>query len=180
MLPAAWAIRVSVSPPDVTDAACPARAAPAVPSPGTNPPYALPCTPMVPRPSARPSILVVDDDVTLLQLIGFAIADVMPDADVRLTSTAREGESAAVAWTPDVILCDIHLPDDDGRHLLARLRTRPELAHVPGVLMTGLDISSRLLREEACSLRADLLRKPFDLVDLLRLVGRALSGRIAV
>jgi CheY-like chemotaxis protein len=102
----------------------------------------------------------------------------MPDASVRLAATAREGERSALSWAPDVILCDIHLPDDDGRHLLGRLRKRPGLAQVPGVLMTGLDISSRLLREEACALRAELLRKPFELNDVLDVVARALAGQV--
>ena len=90
-----------------------------------------------------------------------------------------EGERSAVSLPPDVILCYIHLPDEDGRHLLGRLRKRPGLAQVPAVLMTGLDISSRLLREEACALRAELLRKPFELSDVLTFVVRALSSQVA-
>lgn len=180
MQPATWTTSIPLSPPPQTGPTCPSWATPQLPRPGEGVPSVLPVAPMLPRLSARPSILVIDDDVLLLQLIAATVADALPDTDVRLASSAREGESAAVAWTPDVIVCDIHLPDDDGRHLLARLRTRSELAHVPGVLMTGLDISSRLLREEAASLRADLLRKPFDLVDLVRLVGRALAGHVAV
>jgi CheY-like chemotaxis protein len=132
-----------------------------------------------PRLMVRPTILVIDDDPELLGLLASLFAVEMPDASVRLAATAHEGEQSALSWPPDVILCDIHLPDEDGRHLLGRLRKRPGLAQVPGVLMTGLDISSRLLREEACALRAELLRKPFELTDVLDLVGRALSGQVA-
>lgn len=132
-----------------------------------------------PRLMVRPTILVIDDDTDLLHMLASVFALEVPDASVRLAATAREGEQSALSWPPDVILCDIHLPDDDGRHLLGRLRKRPGLAQVPGVLMTGLDISSRLLREEACALRAELLRKPFELSDVLDVVARALSGQVA-
>jgi CheY-like chemotaxis protein len=142
-------------------------------------PGPAPATPMLPRLLARPTILVIDDDLSLLDFLALTFAQELPDAEVRLAATAREGECAALAWTPDVILCDVHLPDEDGRCLMARLRARPGLAHVPGVLMTGLDISCGLLREEAAAVRADLLRKPFDLPELLRLVFRALSRQVA-
>jgi CheY-like chemotaxis protein len=132
-----------------------------------------------PRLMARPTILVIDDDPAILQMLASLFAVEVPDCSLQLAATAHEGERSALSWPPDVILCDIHLPDDDGRHLLARLRTRPGLAQVPGVLMTGLDISSRLLREEASAVRAELLRKPFELTDVLDVVSRALSGQVA-
>jgi CheY-like chemotaxis protein len=157
-----------------------AQDVPPAPQGFVTPPRAMPAAPMMPRPTARPTILVIDDDASLLELLALTFADALPDADVRLAACAREGERAALAWTPDVILCDVHLPDEDGRHLMGRLRARTGLAHVPGVLMTGLDISSRLLREEAAAVRAELLRKPFDLTELLRLVARALAGQVAV
>jgi CheY-like chemotaxis protein len=128
---------------------------------------------------ARPTILIIDDDPTLLQLLASLFAIEVPDACVLLAATAHEGERSAVSLPPDVLLCDIHLPDEDGRHLLGRLRTRPGLAQVPAVLMTGLDISSRLLREEAWALRAQLLRKPFELSDVVDVVSRALAGQVA-
>jgi CheY-like chemotaxis protein len=128
-----------------------------------------------PRLRPRPTILVVDDDAQLLDLITRILALELPDTEVRLASTVAEAERAALAWTPDLILCDVRLPDGDGRALLERLRRHPRLAHVPSVIMTALDISNRLLLEEAAALHADLLRKPFDLVDLLTVVERILA-----
>lgn len=128
-----------------------------------------------PRLLPRSTILAVDDDPRLLDLIIGTFALEMPDAEVRAASTAAEAERAALAWTPDLILCDVRLPDGDGRALLERLRRHPRLAHVPSVLMTALDISNRLMLEEAAALHADFLRKPFDLVDLLSVAARALA-----
>jgi CheY-like chemotaxis protein len=139
-------------------------------------PLDLPVDRMLPWPMGRPVVLAVDDDPDVLRLLAFVFAEEMPDAELRAVGTAREAECAALAWQPALILCDIRLPDEDGRHLLARLRARPNLARVPSVLMTGLDSADGALREDAAALNAALLRKPFDLVELLRLVGRALSA----
>jgi CheY-like chemotaxis protein len=133
-----------------------------------------------PRLMVRPVILAVDDDPAVLNLLAQTFAQELPDVALREAGSAREGEQAALSWTPHVIICDIHLPDEDGRHLLARLRRHPSLAGVPAILMTGLDISTGILREEASALHAQLLRKPFELPDLLRLVGRGLAQRGAV
>ena len=130
--------------------------------------------------AVRPTILVVDDDLALLDVLAQLVADELPDVDVHLASTSRDGERAAIVWKPDVILCDIRLPDDDGRRLLARLRLRAGLERVPGILMTALDLSAGLLREEAARLGAELLRKPFELADVLRLLERALRARRVV
>lgn len=139
-------------------------------------PHNLPVDRMRPWPMVRPVVLAVDDDPVLLRMLALFFAEEVPDAELRIASTAREAERAALAWRPALILCDIRLPDGDGRHLLARLRARPDLAGVPSVLMTGLDSAVGALREEAAALNAALLRKPFDLAELIRLVGRALAA----
>jgi len=135
---------------------------------------------MTPWPMARPVVLAVDDDPGLLRMLALVFAEEVPDVELRTASTAREAERVALTWAPALILCDIRLPDDDGRHLLARLRLRPGLTGVPSVLMTGLDGTSRSLREEAAALHAVLLRKPFELTELIRIVGQALAGRVAI
>lgn len=142
------------------------------------PPQAISAAPLAPGWISRPVALAVDDDAMVLQLLAMLFAEEVPDAELRTASTAHEAERAALAWTPDLILCDVRLPDEDGRHLLARLRTRPRLAHVASVLMTGFDVSSHALREEAAALHADLVRKPFHLPDLLRVIEHALAGQV--
>jgi CheY-like chemotaxis protein len=131
---------------------------------------------MLPWPVVRPVVLAVDDDASLLRMLAFAFVEELPDTELRVAGTAREAERAALAWRPALILCDIRLPDDDGRHLLARLRSRPDLARVPIVIMTGHETAPGALQEEAAALNAALLRKPFALDQLLRLVDRALSA----
>jgi CheY-like chemotaxis protein len=144
------------------------------PQPALVPPPALPVQPL-PRLPVRPVVLAIDDDPVLLELLVQAFAEALPDVELRAASTAGEAERAALTWTPQLILCDVRLPDEDGRHLLARLRPRPGLAEVPSVLMTALDISTGVLREQAAALHAELLRRPVERPDLRRVVGRALS-----
>ena len=71
-----------------------------------------------------PRLLLIEDNDGLaeatqefLQREGF---------DVRLASSGREALGAAVAFQPDIVLCDLHLPDMAGVDVLSELRkTRP-------------------------------------------------------
>jgi DNA-binding response OmpR family regulator len=61
---------------------------------------------------------------------------------------------------PDLVLVDVGLPGMDGREVLRRLRTNPDTASIPVLLLTGLE------PEEETG--ADgIVHKPFSL-DVLR------------
>ena len=69
-------------------------------------------------------VLVVEDNRDsaeslrrLLELCGYAVT---------IAETAKEGLDAAKNIRPDVILCDIGLPDSDGFSLARALRKNPE------------------------------------------------------
>lgn len=74
---------------------------------------------------------------------------------------------------PDVILLDIEMPGIDGYGVLAALRARADVAHVPVIFLTGPatveDVILGLSRGAH-----DYLRKPFDEAELLARVSAAL------
>jgi PAS domain S-box-containing protein len=88
---------------------------------------------------ARPHVLVVDDDpnvrpllVRILQRHGMQV------------SNARDGYEAIAAaeeQRPDVILLDLKMPGLDGFEVLRRLKSRPETAAIPVIILTADDIS---------------------------------------
>ncbi len=57
--------------------------------------------------------------------------------EVEIARTAAEGLARTRAFLPDVVLCDIGLPDKDGYALAAEIRAVPELAGVRLVAVTG-------------------------------------------
>jgi CheY-like chemotaxis protein len=68
---------------------------------------------------------------------------------------------------PALVLVDLVMPGMSGADLLRRLRAEPALDKVPMVLMTAA-----LPRSDEPGLATEILRKPFDLDDLLATVAR--------
>ena len=111
----------------------------------------------------KPTVLVVDDKPNMLSLISKILS---PDANV---VTAR-GVQAALATIgtvrPNVVLCDLRMPDGDGLEVLQGLRA----SGVSGlfILMTAygsVSMAVRAMREGVI----DIVTKPFD-PDRLRAV----------
>ncbi len=80
-------------------------------------------------------ILVIDDEAKirahaaeLLRLEGF---------DVTEARNGREGVEQARAAIPDLIVCDITMPEMNGHRVLETLRADARTAHVPFVFLTG-------------------------------------------
>lgn len=57
--------------------------------------------------------------------------------DVEVAHTGRAGVTAARAWQPDVLLCDLGLPEMDGFEVAAALRQDPITAGVRLIAITG-------------------------------------------
>ncbi len=80
-------------------------------------------------------ILVIDDDARLrqhyaelLKLDGYAVTE---------ARNGREGVESARKDVPDLVLCDITMPEMNGHRVLETLRGEPRTAHVPFVFLTG-------------------------------------------
>jgi signal transduction histidine kinase len=83
--------------------------------------------------------------------------------------TAENGPEAlqlAAQYQPDVILLDVMMPGMDGFEVSRRLRSTPELAEVPIIMITALDDQESLLRGIEAG-ADDFFRKPVDRRELL-------------
>jgi len=104
------------------------------PVPPVSPP---PSNPEPPPLAAQKSlrILVVEDNrdgaqmlVQFLKLSGYSVA---------VAYSSREGLESAKRTPPDVVLCDIGLPDADGYAFAAALRSDPKTAHARLIAVTA-------------------------------------------
>ncbi|GAB0113479.1 response regulator [Acidisoma sp. C75] len=89
-----------------------------------------------PDTGARPTILVVDDEPATLRFLVDALEPAGFNALVAL-----QGEMTLTLLeqvTPDVILMDARMPGIDGFETCRRLKSRPGMALVPVIFMTGL------------------------------------------
>jgi GAF domain-containing protein/CheY-like chemotaxis protein/anti-sigma regulatory factor (Ser/Thr protein kinase) len=107
-------------------------------------------------PSAAPTILVVDDDQTVRDVIERFLA--REGFTVVTASGGQEGLRLARELHPAAITLDVMMPDLDGWTVLAAIKGDPALADIPVILMTIVDEKNR-----GYSLGAtDYMVKPVD------------------
>jgi two-component system KDP operon response regulator KdpE len=106
------------------------------------------------EPTARPRVLVIDDDSVTRFVIREALR---AEVDILEASDGREGLRAFFSGRPDLVLLDIVMPEMNGREVLSRIR---ELADTPVIMLTVRDDSSDVVRhlEEGAD---EYLTKPF-------------------
>lgn len=118
------------------------------------------------------TVLLIDDDVRLRPVL----VEGLEASGYRTLSAPNTALGAELARThlPDVIVCDIDMPGQDGKGFLKQLRLDPELADRQFVLMTG-DPSYANPRAGMELGADDFLLKPFSLGDLTRAVAARLK-----
>ncbi len=119
------------------------------------------------------NILVVDDDDDLR----FLMAKILRDEGYSVTeaASAREADEVARSQTPDLVLMDIGMPEEDGLSAVWRMREHPELAQVPVVIVSAYD-SYDLRAEAAAEGCKAYLTKPLDPDSLTSVVGEILGS----
>ncbi len=142
-------------------------------------PERLAIEPIAPEPFAddaaadRPTILVVEDND---ELRGYLRRHLSDRYRVVEAANGALGLQAARAEVPDLILCDVMMPEMDGDELCRAVRGDPELAYLPLIMVTAR--ASRDSRLSALKGGADdYLVKPFDPEELRHRVHNALASR---
>jgi DNA-binding response OmpR family regulator len=120
-----------------------------------------------------PMALVVDDDADVVGMMsktlrskGFAVAG------------AYDGVEAIAAIEqriPDIIIADLKMPRMDGYDLIQKVKTTPEWADVPIVVMTGHGIDRS--RIDVLDLAVTSLQKPFSPQDIADEVAALLESK---
>lgn len=118
------------------------------------------------------SLLVIDDDRTVLLLVKKAFAD--SDLMIHCASDAESGMAALREHKPDVLLLDILLPEVSGMDLAREIRAID--IRLPVIFITATNDSDTAI--EAMKMGAyDYLLKPLDIRQVRTLVERALETR---
>ncbi|HEX8173267.1 MAG TPA: ATP-binding protein [Thermoanaerobaculia bacterium] len=120
-------------------------------------------------------VLIVEDEVDNRKVLATALRHC--GAEVECTGTAADAFTVSHEWQPDVLICDIALPDLDGCSFLTDLRARQERARtMPALALTVLGRPGEQARITAAGF--DVFRqKPIDPVDLAHEVGRLARRR---
>src|SRR5580692_6849023 len=113
------------------------------------------------------TILVIDDEPMLRTLWQRALKQ---KGFVALeAANCRDGILAATAHVPDLIICDVDMPDGTGHDVLEALKKNPTTATIPFIFITGKDDPQELRRsmEQGAD---DFLVKPMRQESLLAAV----------
>lgn len=120
-----------------------------------------------------PSILIVDDEPINIKVItkylhelGYTRCQGLSDARQAVAMISREA--------PDLVILDVMMPFVTGIEILAKLRAKPETAHLPVLVLTAaVDRTTRLSVLESGA--TDFLNKPIDPSELSPRVRNALA-----
>jgi len=126
-----------------------------------------------PRNGQRHTILVIEDDMDLLKLVG----EVLAKAGF-LTRFARSRAEINSEFNraplPDLVLLDVRLPDADGFNILEKIRNNQKILKMPVIMMTGRSEVTDVAR--GLSLGADgYVTKPFKISGLVSAVNTVLG-----
>ena len=126
------------------------------------------------RTQRRSRVLVVDDSMSVRR----AVATLLEDQGYEIVQ-ARDGLEAVKSMEsarPDLLLTDLEMPNMNGLELTAHMRSRPELANLPVIMITSRSMDKH--RRQALTSGVDVyLTKPYSDQELLQHVATALSNR---
>ncbi|MFM8322922.1 MAG: HD-GYP domain-containing protein [Chloroflexota bacterium] len=112
----------------------------------------------------RPQILIIDDEPAARMTLEALLA--REPYDLHFAENGIEGLAMASTLEPDVILCDVMMPNVSGFEVCRIIRSTDSLNEVPVLLITALDDrASKLTGFDAGA--DDYLTKPFDSMELL-------------
>ena len=113
------------------------------------------------------SILVIDDNpdirentAEILELAGYKVLT---------AENGKKGVETALKEKPDVIVCDIMMPELDGYGVLHLLRKNNDMQHIPFIFLTAKTERSDFRKGMEMG-ADDYITKPFDDIELLNAV----------
>ena len=119
---------------------------------------------------ARPTILVVDDEPDLLEILEFNLE--AAGYEVRTARSAAEALEQDPA-SADLLLLDVMMPGMDGFALARRLRAEPATAALPIVFLTARDSEADVVAGLELG-GDDYISKPFSIKEVLARVAAVL------
>jgi two-component system alkaline phosphatase synthesis response regulator PhoP len=115
-------------------------------------------------------VLVVDDSLSVRKLVEKALEG--RGLQVIAAASGAEAIQMLDRDRPDVVICDVILPDKDGFQICEYVRTHPAIAATPVLLISGIDNGT--VQARAAEVRSDdVMFKPFGVDDLLGKINRS-------
>jgi CheY-like chemotaxis protein/predicted regulator of Ras-like GTPase activity (Roadblock/LC7/MglB family) len=111
-----------------------------------------------------PKVLVVDDSLSVRKVVQRALES--KRIEVLSAASGSEAMEQIAREAPDLIVCDVIMPDMDGYQICDFVKKHPTLGHTPVLLISGI-VNSTVLERAAKVRSDDVMRKPFAADELL-------------
>ncbi|MCK4963194.1 MAG: response regulator transcription factor [Anaerolineales bacterium] len=124
-------------------------------------------------------ILVIDNEFEIVEMISDILS--IHDYEVKTALDGKDAIKSAIQFHPDLILCDISMPETNGYAVLKALRNDKRTHAIPFIFLTALG-GMHNLRKGMRLGADDYLAKPFEIEELLarlRAIIRRSAGRAA-
>lgn len=109
-------------------------------------------------------ILIIDDEENIVEIIKINLE--IEGYEVLCAKRADEGIETAKSKMPDIVICDLMLPDLDGTSLCRALKGDSITNHIPIVVLSA----RAQVEDKIASIKAgadDFITKPFEFSDLI-------------
>lgn len=111
-----------------------------------------------------PKVLVVDDSLSVRKVVQRALES--KRIEVLSAASGSEAMEQIGREAPDLIVCDVIMPDMDGYQICDFVKKHPTLGHTPVLLISGI-VNTTVLERAAKVRSDDVMRKPFAADELL-------------
>lgn len=122
-------------------------------------------------------ILIIEDDNTVRENISEFLE--INGYSTNTATNGLEGLMQAIQTKPDLIVCDIMMPEMDGIEVLNGVREHVSISNTPFIFLTA-KVEKKNFRDAMSIGADDYLTKPFDLKELLDAVKIRLKKQTAI
>lgn len=117
-------------------------------------------------------ILVVDDDISVLEVIEAALS--YENFDVKTVGRTYNILKTIEEYKPDIILLDYLLDDINGGEYCHQIKTHPASKHLPVIIISAYPQVFESLGTYGCD---SFIAKPFDLSTLVQTINTCLNKK---
>lgn len=118
-------------------------------------------------------ILIYDDDADILEVCATILR--MKGYDVMCRDHCKEVLADIGLYNPDVILMDNWLPDIGGVKSIQLIKNTPRFRDIPVIFFSANSHVEELAKEAGADY---MLKKPFDLIELQKVIAKAVLPKV--
>ncbi|SFD55661.1 Signal transduction histidine kinase [Chitinophaga sp. CF118] len=127
----------------------------------------------IPIPSSRYKVLIIEDNPDICEYLTTSLGRYF---HIHTANNGREGLAQAIAQAPDLVVCDVMLPEMNGLEIVQRIRNEFQTCHIPVILLTALSSGEHQLKGIDAGADA-YITKPFSIRFLLTNIIRIIEQR---